>query len=100
MALVPTYAPTRYEVAVFHADGRKLVLGYTARRSQMGCDAFMGPIAAKRIRAFCELPEDLLWKWKAGAYRAKTTNWAIGFTGLTERDVKNAPQPKGAMANA
>lgn len=87
--MVPTNAPTRYEVAVFNKDGRKLVLGYTARKSRYGIDAYFTAENGKRIGDFTALPLDSVWKIKRGAWICGT--WTIGFTGRTERDVKNAP---------
>lgn len=88
MPMVPTFDPTRYQVAVYHRDGRKFVLGYTARKSRYGVDAMLAGADLAAIREFTGLPGSTVWKIKRGAY--VFGDWSIGFTGVTERDVKNA----------
>lgn len=87
MAMVPTNAPTRYQVAVYHKDGRKFVLGYTARKSRYGIDDMLAGADLAAIREFTGLSGSTLWKVKRGAY--VFGDWSIGFTGTTERDTKN-----------
>lgn len=87
--MVPTNAPTRYEVAMIADDGRKLVLGYTARKSRYGIDDYLTEANRARMREFSGLPGNTVWKIKRGSY--VTAGWKIGFTGRTERDAKNAP---------
>ncbi|MFW6030955.1 MAG: hypothetical protein ACOC9T_00060 [Myxococcota bacterium] len=41
--MTSTFEPTRYEVTVEHADGRRYLIAYTPRRSQVGIlDAIEG----------------------------------------------------------
>lgn len=80
--------PTRYQVAIWHTDGRLLVLGYTARKSIYGVEAIAGaPNAARLAREFSGLAGNTQWdrlKLLHGRGYAYA-GWRIGFTGKTEK---------------
>lgn len=80
--------PTRYQVAIWHEDGRSLVLGYTARKSIYGVEAIAGaPNAARLAREFSGLAGNTQWravKLPNGRGYA-FEGWRIGFTGKTEK---------------
>lgn len=90
MAMVPTTAPARYEVALFNKTGRKLVLGYTARKSRYGIEPYLTAENGARMGEFSGLKIGSVWKVVKGAWVCG--EWTIGFTGVTERDVKNSPE--------
>lgn len=77
---------TRYEVELVHPDGRRVLLGYTARKSRPGLRALARP----RVAA--------IWRW-LGVPQGSETTWAkrgpeirvwgggaIRFSGRTQRD--------------
>jgi hypothetical protein len=93
MRPISSNEPTRYEIAAWHNDGRRYLVCYSAgsvsRRTlfsviqsravpllaklELGDDARIGPVSMKP-RPHCQLIG---------------TDWQVGFTGRTQRDVRD-----------
>jgi len=89
--MVPTYAPTRWEIAI-EKQGLKFRVCYSARKTQSALrDALFAIPLPRRLEIFGEVKTDgnFVWDSKAKEYRA-ADGCRLHFTGATERDIKNA----------
>lgn len=79
-------SPTRYEVRADHPDGRKLLIGYTARRSRSG----IGSAIRQRIKIIAtalDVGDADLFTWRKPASAGCDLGpWHIYITGRTQRD--------------
>lgn len=87
--------PTRYEVAARHEDGRRVVVGFTARTTRRGLLNVM-QARGEELVALMNLQEDgpKVSFARDGAGRWKMDfgrGWRVGFTGRTERQVACDP---------
>jgi hypothetical protein len=76
--------PTRYEVELHTADGRRFLVGYTPRRSFTGLLAAVRKMG-KSILAITNLPEDATTS-RNGTALGLGYGHVIRFTGRTQRD--------------
>lgn len=76
---------TRYEVAVTHADRRRVLLCYTAKHSSRGLtDALRGRMV--EVGTFLALPDEARFAVQAGENRITASSGGeVSFTGRTQR---------------
>mgnify|MGYP001584239683 CR=1 FL=1 len=77
--------PTRYELAAIHPDGRRLLVGYTARRSRGG----LLSMVRQRGETFTDATgADSITFGDRAADGATAGEWSVRFTGRTKLDAE------------
>lgn len=80
---------TRYEVAAIHTDGRRFLVGYTARKSLQGLLAVVQSNGSK----VCDLIElgatDEADIARSAGGKISFKNWTVRFSGRTVKDARN-----------
>lgn len=75
---------TRYEIAATHPDGRRIVVGFTARKSRHGLLVIMRRRGAYLIEALMIGEADIITFHTKPRVHARVAGWSVGFTGRTE----------------
>ena len=75
--------PTRYEVVASHNDGRRLLMGYTKRKSRDGIASLVASKGPENMQRMGLLSERM---FNAPAGALMVEGWTIGFTGRTQRE--------------
>ena len=85
--------PTRYEIVAEHAEGKRYLVGYTARKSRYGLLRAMQNVGNALIEQ-CQIGESDKISWHTRPHpHCFTSGWCIGFTGRTQRDTILTGEP-------
>lgn len=76
---------TRYELVASHPDGRRLLVGYTARYSKHGILGMLRQNGPAVVAAF-GLDGDAIMTFDRRGQTAHVGPWTITFSGRTQRD--------------
>src|ERR1700730_10721044 len=86
---------TRYEIVATHTDGRRLLVCYSANKSQRGLVRAIQERGESLVKV-CGLPADIRVFWRRapfphlaiGLLNEPDTGWRIFASGRTQRDVQ------------
>jgi len=79
------HAPTRYEVVLTTPDGRRLLVGYTPRKSKPGVLRAAQRVGQQIIAAMPGLTDEHRMTWAAGGFNLGN-GARIALSGRTQRD--------------
>ena len=85
------YDVTRYEVGATHDNGKRVMMGFLARKSSKALAEFMAAKAAN-IRSIIGSPTDCAERKGDLPSIRFDTGWTVGFTGRTQRDANMAQE--------
>ena len=74
---------TRYELAAIHPDGRRMLVGYTEKRSRAG---LLGMVRQRGAKFTDATGADSITFGKRATDGATAGDWIVAFTGRTQRE--------------
>ena len=84
--------PTRYEIAAVHPDGREVTVGFTMRQTRHGLLRMMQSRGDELIE-LTDPTVDYPMRFErdaAGRWHTELGGWRVGFTGRTEKEVRDS----------